>query len=115
MNCTAMAEWISSVLPADREEPERARGFFGLVRLSDSCPEVRDIVVCLYRRAAEGTWGVHSLADLNMLIYALRENPGLISEVSADMERILAACGVRDGEAIGWNAVRRQAEVARAA
>ncbi|MGA9625178.1 MAG: hypothetical protein WBL65_01075 [Bryobacteraceae bacterium] len=114
MNSASMAEWIIRSLPADPEDPARALRFFELVRVSGSNSEARDIVRSLYRLAAAGTWDLNSLADLNMLVYGLRENPALIEDVSADVECILARYGVR-GEISGWDYIRRRAETARAA
>jgi hypothetical protein len=114
MNSALIAKSAIRSLPSDPEEPERALRFFEFVRSSGSNRERRDVLRCVYRLAADGTWQIDSPADLNMLVYGLRENLTLVKDVSADVERILARFGIRGGELSAWNYIRRCAKAASA-
>ncbi len=114
MNSASIAESIFGSFPPDPEDPARALSFNAFVRASDFSTEGPHSARCLYHQVANGTLQLHSLADVNMMVYGLRENLPLVEYVAADVERILARYGVRGGELGAWNYIRRCAEAASA-
>src|SRR6266540_3217772 len=76
-------------LDPDQEGPHRAIEFRSLVREGRRSTSARILAREIYGVAGSGTWPSPSIHDVNMLIYSLADNPELVPEVAADVERLL--------------------------